>query len=325
MLFWFVPTYNQFVKLRNKVDQSRSDLEVVLKKRIDLIMSVATTVSQYGHYEGSVLERITALRSKANSGLAGANATNDQITRVLPTIYTQVEHYPDLKAAQFVGHLQQQLIILENQIASARNVVNSQVTEYNTMRSVFPTLVVGWYAAPDPMRLYKATDADLKIRAADVLPHARNNDIERLPAEPQITQGTSPKRIALPVQSDSQGQALRRTVKAPSKLTIVVPARTTVGSTSVSTRLNHAPMRQAEPVDIIFPRLSEYMNRGRLVEWRRTVGDLVNVGDVLATIETDDAYKAQIDVHAEAAGRLQIVLQPGTNFSVGTIIGYIVP
>ena len=43
------------------------------------------------------------------------------------------------------------------------------------------------------------------------------------------------------------------------------------------------------PVQLEMPKLSDTMTEGTLVKWRVNVGDEVEIGDVIADIETDKA------------------------------------
>ena len=52
------------------------------------------------------------------------------------------EAYPDLKANQNMIALQQELSATENQIASARQIFNNSVMQYNTTLQSFPTNLV---------------------------------------------------------------------------------------------------------------------------------------------------------------------------------------
>ena len=44
---WLAATYNGFVKLRNKVEEAFSTMDVFLKKRYDLIPNIVDTVNGY--------------------------------------------------------------------------------------------------------------------------------------------------------------------------------------------------------------------------------------------------------------------------------------
>jgi pyruvate dehydrogenase E2 component (dihydrolipoamide acetyltransferase) len=72
------------------------------------------------------------------------------------------------------------------------------------------------------------------------------------------------------------------------------------------------------PKQIRMPKLSDTMEEGRLIAWRKKVGDPVKRGEVLAEIETD---KADMEFEAYTEGTLaQIVVEAGATVPVGTLI-----
>lgn len=72
---------------------------------------------------------------------------------------------------------------------------------------------------------------------------------------------------------------------------------------------------------VIMPKLTDSMEEGVVVKWRKAEGERVESGDVLAEIETD---KAVMDLEAFAAGTLRKILVPeGTTVPSGTLIGVI--
>lgn len=68
------------------------------------------------------------------------------------------------------------------------------------------------------------------------------------------------------------------------------------------------------------PKLSDTMEEGTVLEWKRDNGAEVHRGDVLADIESD---KAAFELEAEADGVLQIVVQQGEAVPVGEVIATI--
>src|SRR5712691_2983314 len=72
---------------------------------------------------------------------------------------------------------------------------------------------------------------------------------------------------------------------------------------------------------VIMPKLTDSMEEGVVVKWRKAEGERVESGDVLAEIETD---KAVMDLEAFASGSLLKILIPeGTTVPSGTLIGVI--
>ena len=68
------------------------------------------------------------------------------------------------------------------------------------------------------------------------------------------------------------------------------------------------------------PKLSDTMEEGTVVEWKKKSGDEVKTGDVLAEVESD---KATFDLEAEADGTLQILVEQGVPAKIGAPIAKI--
>ena len=68
-------------------------------------------------------------------------------------------------------------------------------------------------------------------------------------------------------------------------------------------------------MDVVMPKLSDTMEEGKILRWLKKPGDQVNVGDVLAEVETD---KADMELEAESAGVLsKILVEEGGSAAVG--------
>lgn len=69
-LLYGVSIYNRLVKLRNLVQEAWSSIDVMLKKRHDLIPNLVETVKGYATHERETLENVTKARNLA----VGANS-----------------------------------------------------------------------------------------------------------------------------------------------------------------------------------------------------------------------------------------------------------
>jgi pyruvate dehydrogenase E2 component (dihydrolipoamide acetyltransferase) len=72
--------------------------------------------------------------------------------------------------------------------------------------------------------------------------------------------------------------------------------------------------------DVNMPKLSDTMEEGTVLEWKKQDGEEVQRGEVLAEIESD---KASFEIEAEAAGVLHIAVDKGQAVPVGALIGRI--
>ncbi len=72
--------------------------------------------------------------------------------------------------------------------------------------------------------------------------------------------------------------------------------------------------------DVNMPKLSDTMEEGTIVEWKKKTGDEVKSGEVLAEVESD---KATFDLEAESDGVLSILVEQGVPAKIGAPIATI--
>ena len=142
----FVVGFNGLVRLRNRIDNARSQIGVQLERRHDLIPNLIETVKGYAAHESSTLEAVTAARTNAVQAQQAGPAQQAQAENVLSGALRQLfalsESYPDLKANQNFLSLQEELTSTEDRIAYARQFYNDSVQKYNTKIQTFPTVIV---------------------------------------------------------------------------------------------------------------------------------------------------------------------------------------
>ena len=137
--------YNGLIKLRNRVQEAWSDIDVQLKRRHDLIPNLINTVKGYAKHERETLESVTNARTQAMQAREGGGDTQSQaqaenaLSETLKSLFAVSENYPDLKASQNFQELQKELTDTENKIQAARRFYNNNVLHFNTKIQSFPT------------------------------------------------------------------------------------------------------------------------------------------------------------------------------------------
>lgn len=135
-----VPKYNQLVSLDNEVDSAFAQVQVVIKRRADLIPNLVETVKGYAAHEQETFEKVIQARNQVNSANTPSELAEAEqnLNSALGDINVVVEAYPELKADQNFLALQAQLEGTENRIATERQRYNNAVKEYNLVVRQFP-------------------------------------------------------------------------------------------------------------------------------------------------------------------------------------------
>jgi len=144
VVVYVVAVYNGLVRLRNRVSEAWSDIDVQLKRRYDLIPNLINTVKGYAAHESGVFQKVTEARAQAmqaGSTQAKAQAEN-MLSETLKSLFAVAEAYPDLKANQNFLELQRELSDTENKIQASRRFYNGNVLELNNKIDMFPSNLI---------------------------------------------------------------------------------------------------------------------------------------------------------------------------------------
>ena len=141
---WGVSAYNGFVRMRNVVEEAFSTMDVYMKKRYDLIPNLVETVKGYAAHEQGTFEKVVQARNVAQNATTVEDkmAAENMLTGTLKSLFAVAEAYPDLKANANFMDLQNQLQMVEVDIANSRKYYNATVKDYNTKTEQFPSNII---------------------------------------------------------------------------------------------------------------------------------------------------------------------------------------
>ena len=141
---WLVLSRNSFVSIKNQVEEAFSTMDVYLKKRYDLIPNLVETVKGYATHESETFTKVTAARTAAMNATSIDEkiANENALSGTLKSLFAVAEAYPQLQANTNFMDLQQQLKMLEDEIANSRKYYNAVVRTMNPKVESFPSNLV---------------------------------------------------------------------------------------------------------------------------------------------------------------------------------------
>jgi LemA protein len=154
--------YNSLIRRRNEVDNAWSQIDVQLKRRLDLIPNLVETVKGYAAHEKTALEAVISARNSAMAASSDPHAqaaADNVVTGALRQLFALSEAYPDLKANQGFVSLQEELANTESRIAYARQFYGDAVEAYNTAIQKFPTVFIARSFSFTEREFFEAEDA----------------------------------------------------------------------------------------------------------------------------------------------------------------------
>ncbi len=166
----FALIFNQIVREDNIAKSAFSTVEVLLKKRYDLIPNLVEVVKGSAAHEKEVFEMVAQKRTEALESKTPDETVkcDGALNASLKSLLMVAENYPDLKANESYITLQKNLAELEDEIAAARRTYNSAVTEYNTTLDSFPSNIVGYIIGKKHKELFSTTDEVRKAISVNI-------------------------------------------------------------------------------------------------------------------------------------------------------------
>ena len=165
LLLYVMGVYNKLVTLKNRVKNQWSQIEVLLKRRADLIPNVVETVKGYATHEKETLDAVISARSKAVEAKTPEDEikANGELSQALSRLLVVAEAYPDLKANTNFLELQRELKETEDKISYARQFYNDTASNFNIQIEVFPSNIVASMFNFKQQPLFEAEEKDKEV------------------------------------------------------------------------------------------------------------------------------------------------------------------
>ncbi|MDA1008456.1 MAG: LemA family protein [Planctomycetota bacterium] len=159
---WVIGIYNTLQRQRIGTEASFSQIDVMLKRRWDLIPNLIETVKGYAAHEKGTLEGTMRARAAAMGARDPAERmkAEGELSGFLSRLMAVAEAYPDLKANTNFMSLQNQLAETEGTIASARTGYNGSASAFNETLSVFPSNLIGGLFGFKPFAFFQTAEAE---------------------------------------------------------------------------------------------------------------------------------------------------------------------
>lgn len=133
----FMSTYNNLVSLQGDVSLAETNLETMIKKRLEIVPNFVSTVEEYTEHEEQIYKDITSAREELSESLKDGELSkisnsNENLTIKLNNLIALVENnLPELKSSSQYIDLMEQLENSVNRISVAGAKYNESVSIYN--------------------------------------------------------------------------------------------------------------------------------------------------------------------------------------------------
>ena len=147
LVVWIIADYNFFVTAKTRVGAAIQEIGNQLKRQAELIPNLEASVKGYLTHEKGIFDELTAARKSvvaaAKSGdLKKMADAGKQLSDVLPKIQVVVESNPQMKGADVVTNLMDELRDTSDKVMYARRLLIDLTAEYNVKLVTFPSNII---------------------------------------------------------------------------------------------------------------------------------------------------------------------------------------
>jgi len=159
--------YNRIQTLDEQANAFKSQIEVQLQRRADLVPNLVETVRGYAQQEQTIFTAVADARARLggavqSGSLQQMSAANQGLTGALSHLLAISENYPQLKSNENFRALQDQLEGTENRISTARQDYNAAVESYNSYIRRFPQVLTAKLIGKGPREYFEVTSAQAR-------------------------------------------------------------------------------------------------------------------------------------------------------------------
>jgi LemA protein len=156
--------YNRIQTLDEQANAFKSQIEVQLQRRADLVPNLVETVRGYAQQEQTIFTAVADARARLGGAVQGGNLqdmanANQGLTGALGRLLAISENYPQLKSNENFRSLQDQLEGTENRISTARGDYNAAVQTYNSYIRRFPQVITAKIIGKGAREYFEVTTA----------------------------------------------------------------------------------------------------------------------------------------------------------------------
>jgi len=169
LLMVFISSYNSLVSLKEDADAKLSTVDVLLKRRADLIPNLVETVKGYAKHETDAIKAVTDARTKYASASTNEEkiAADAELSGALSRLLAIAEDNPELKADANFRQLADELSGTENRISVGRQDYNEAAKQYNSKVKRFPSNMIAGIFGFEKISYFEAQEADKALPEVD--------------------------------------------------------------------------------------------------------------------------------------------------------------
>lgn len=169
VVLYTIGVYNDLASMRARILAAIQEIGNQLKRQAELIPNLEQSVKAYLKHETGILKMLSDARKLIGQG----KDASDKIAEVLPKLQIVVESNPQLKGADVVSRLMDELRDTSDKVMYSRRTLIDLTADYNIKLVTFPSSLVAnaFSFKPEKGLETATTGAHVTVSSEDLKPH----------------------------------------------------------------------------------------------------------------------------------------------------------
>ena len=147
VVVYVVATYNELASVKTRIRAAIQEIGNQLKRQAELIPNLEASAKAYLQHEKSIIQLLADARKSVESAIKSndldkMSGAQDKLTQVLPKLQVIVESNPQLKGADVITMLMDELRDTSDKVMYSRRLMIDIVADYNVKLVTFPSNLI---------------------------------------------------------------------------------------------------------------------------------------------------------------------------------------
>lgn len=138
LVLYIVSVYNDLASMRTRIAASIQEIGNQLKRQAELIPNLETSARAYLKHETGILKMLSDARKLISSG----KDVSAKVSEILPKLQIVVESNPQMKGADVIGKLMDELRDTSDKVMYSRRTLIDLTADYNIKLVTFPSSLI---------------------------------------------------------------------------------------------------------------------------------------------------------------------------------------
>lgn len=147
LIVYVVAVYNELATVKTRIKASIQEIGNQLKRQVELIPNLETSAQAYLKHEKSIIAMLADARKSVNAAVKSGDldkmsGAQDKVMQLLPKLQVVVESNPELKGAEVITKLMDELRDTSDKVMYSRRTMIDIVADYNVKLVTFPSSII---------------------------------------------------------------------------------------------------------------------------------------------------------------------------------------